>query len=44
MQVGRNIDTGEAISLIQPDTMPSAEIMEEIKKEMDLLDLAYIEI
>ncbi len=44
MQVGRNIDTGEAISLIQPDTMSSAEIMEEIKKEMDLLDLAYIEI
>ena len=44
MQVGRNVDTGEAISLVQPDTIPSKEIIEEIKNELDLLDLAYIEI
>lgn len=44
MQVGRNVNTGEAISLIQTDTKPSKEIFEEIKSKLDLLDLGYIEV
>jgi D-3-phosphoglycerate dehydrogenase len=49
MQVGRQAEGGEAIMLMQIDSKPSPQTMDEIKKHLDDLntdvrDLSYIEI
>ncbi|MTI61174.1 MAG: phosphoglycerate dehydrogenase [Firmicutes bacterium] len=44
MQVGRKKEQGQAIMLIQTDTKPSDEIMSQIKDELNLNELTFLEI
>lgn len=44
MQVGRDQDKGQALMIIQTDSHPSQDIMEHLKKDLDFIELTYLEL